>query len=318
MNATQMMQGLTANQLRFTVRAEDTLIFGTQPGSALRGALYNTLTDLFCDPKMPASLSATHPVQWLLAREDFAGKRGENVPRPITAEPPQGHNHFQPGETLTFGLTLIGGARDMLPYVVRGVAEMGKQGIGKGRGCYTLLAIHERCPLLDTERPLMQANTVQTPRLAVTPARVADSVDNLRPDQMTLRFYTPTRLIAKGHLVKQFDMVTFSKRLIERCQSLVTYYAETETTIQSEEWQALYQLVADRSAQVKVIRDETRWVEAYSGSKRQNRWTPISGFVGEVTIAGDLRDLQPWILWGTVLHVGKNAVKGNGWYDILA
>ena len=317
MNATQMMYGLTANQLRFTVRAEDTLSFGTQPGSALRGALYGILTDLFCDPKMPESLSDTHPIQWLLAREDFAGERGENIPRPITAEPPKGRNQFQSGDTLTFGFTLIGGARDMLPYVVRGVAEMGKRGIGKGRGCYTLLAIKERCPLLDTERHLMKENMVQTPRLAVTPARVEDSVNSLHAEQMTLRFYTPTRLIDRGHLVKQFDMVTFTKRLVERCQSLVTYYAETETAIEREVWQALYQTLAENAAHVNILRDETRWIEAHSGSQRQNRWTPISGFVGEVTIAGDLRPLQPWILWGAVLHVGKNAVKGNGWYDIL-
>lgn len=317
MNAIQMMHGLTANQLRFVVRAEDTLAFGTQPGSALRGALYSTLIDLFCDPNMPDALSATHPIHWLLAREDFAGERGENVPRPITAEPPKGRNQFERGDTLVFGLTLIGGARDMLPYIVRAVAEMGKRGIGKGRGCYTLLSIKERCPLLDTERRLMQDNTVQTPRLAVTPARVADSVDSLRPDQMTLRFYTPTRLIADGHLVKQFDMVTFIKRIVERCQSLVTYYAESEVAVQRDAWQTLYQTLTESAASVAILRDQTRWVEAYSGSKRQNRWTPISGFVGEVTIAGDLRPLQPWILWGAVLHVGKNAVKGNGWYDVI-
>jgi len=28
------------------------------------------------------------------------------------------------------------------------------------------------------------------------------------------------------------------------------------------------------------------------------------------------RPLLPWLVWGQFTHVGKNAVKGDGWYEI--
>jgi hypothetical protein len=33
---------------------------------------------------------------------------------------------------------------------------------------------------------------------------------------------------------------------------------------------------------------------------------------------GDVTRLRPWLLWGQSLHVGKDAVKGNGWYQVRA
>ena len=32
--------------------------------------------------------------------------------------------------------------------------------------------------------------------------------------------------------------------------------------------------------------------------------------------APDHRQLLPWLLWGQVTQVGKNTVKGNGWYEV--
>lgn len=322
-NAQEVMKGLTANQLRFTVRAKDPLAFGVQPGTALRGALYSTLIQLFCDPDAPEEMSPNHPVKWLLDREEITNERGENLPRPITVEPPRHRNFFKPGETLVFGFTLIGDARDMLPYVVRAVSEMGKHGVGKPnehqkRGRFTLESIAERCPLLDTQRRLMEGNVVKKPRLAVTAARVEDSVEQLPQNRITLRFHTPTRMIANASLIREFDMVAFIKRIIERCQMLVTYYAPPETHPEHDTWYQLHKHLSAKASEIEIVHNTLEWVEAQSGSRRKNRWTPISGFIGDVTINGDLTPLLPWILWGSVLHIGKSTVKGNGWFDVIA
>ena len=45
--------------------------------------------------------------------------------------------------------------------------------------------------------------------------------------------------------------------------------------------------------------------------------TPIGGLVGQVTLAGDLAPLRELLVWGSLIHVGKNAVKGDGWYMIM-
>jgi len=67
---------------------------------------------------------------------------------------------------------------------------------------------------------------------------------------------------------------------------------------------------------VRLVEDGTRWVELESYSTRQRRATPISGFVGRAVYEGDLGPFLPWLVWGQFVHVGKDAVKGNGWYVV--
>ena len=45
--------------------------------------------------------------------------------------------------------------------------------------------------------------------------------------------------------------------------------------------------------------------------------TEISGLIGRVRWEGEVAPLLPWLLWGSVLHVGKNAVKGSGYYRVI-
>ena len=76
-----------------------------------------------------------------------------------------------------------------------------------------------------------------------------------------------------------------------------------------------YRLVGLARA-VRLVEDGTRWVELESYSTRQRRATPISGFVGRAVYEGDLGPFLPWLVWGQFVHVGKDAVKGNGWYVV--
>ena len=45
---------------------------------------------------------------------------------------------------------------------------------------------------------------------------------------------------------------------------------------------------------------------------------PIGGLQGKVTFVGDLEPFRELLTWGELVHVGKSAVKGNGWYKIVA
>jgi CRISPR-associated endoribonuclease Cas6 len=58
--------------------------------------------------------------------------------------------------------------------------------------------------------------------------------------------------------------------------------------------------------------------EVKSYSNRQKRSTPIGGLVGTATFQGDLTPFLDLLVIGELIHVGKNAVKGGGWYKIRA
>jgi len=64
------------------------------------------------------------------------------VPHPFVIEPPVTEKLvFAPGEALSFHLILIGNAIDYLPYFIYTFTELGKQGIGSGRGKYDLVQV---------------------------------------------------------------------------------------------------------------------------------------------------------------------------------
>jgi len=81
---------------------------------------------------------------------------------------------------------------------------------------------------------------------------------------------------------------------------------------------AWYQNIDTWAKGVRLVKDETYWEDIQSYSARQRKTTPIGGFIGKASYEGDLSHLRELLVWGEVLHVGKNIVKGNGMYRIEA
>ena len=320
MSAHELMKGMSVQHLLFEVHPLETIVFGNQPGTAIRGALYQALSASFCsEPGEP--LTPDHkehcPVCWLLDRDNIQDERGQKLPRPITVEPPPLHEDiYNLNDSLSFGISLIGKAQDLMPYVLRAVQRMGEIGLGKGRGRFKLINISETNPIFDVERTLIDAPTVQKPTLQVTSARITEAAQNLPHNHLTMDLITPLRLTAKGKLVKHADPSTFIHRLLERAQRLTQYYSEDDA-FSPEAWKIVKDDLLQHADILRLTYDDTDWYEVHSGSRRQGRYTPISGIVGRIRWEGELTPLLPWLLWGQSLHVGKDAVKGNGWYRIL-
>lgn len=319
---TRLMAGMKVIHLRFHLRAQETLFFGDQPGSALRGAIYGVLARDFCSEDVLRSTPehrAVCPVCRLLAAEDDQAGRGRNIPRPLAVEPPLGRPHYPPGTELSFGVSLIGWAGSAIPYIIRAVMAVGKTGVGGGRGRYQLLGVSEVCPLRGEQRTLLEGRVVKQPKLAVDSSAIEKARSMYNPSQVRLQLLTPMRLTAAGSLVKRPQPAVFMQRLLERCQNLAEHYALYEPDIElvsREQWVAVYHELGDIARTLTIVEDSTLWMEARSGSRRQGRFTEIGGLVGGVIWAGPLRPLLPWLLWGQSLHVGKDAVKGNGWYQV--
>jgi len=315
-----LMRGMSVQHYRFTVRAVEAIVLEDPPGSAVRGALFEALSERFCsEPHQPLTPDhALHcPVCWLLAREDVSAIRGQNLPRPLTVQPPFPRVYGR-DERLRFGISLIGRAQDLFPYLARAVQRMGEIGVGRGRGRFRLEMISEVNPLLDVERDLMTANHVQKPTLQVTLPRVVEVAESGQSKRITVEFLSPIRLIAQGKLVKRPEPAVFVQRLLERCQTLAEYYAETDDAPTRDEWRQAAEQLQATAAQWHIGYDDTEWHDTWSGSRRKQNMTPIGGLLGTVRWEGDVRPLRPWILWGQSLHVGKDAVKGNGWYRVKA
>ena len=322
------MDHFTAHHLRFTSRVITPIEWNEHKGSSIRGALFHALRHPFCFNREARScaecpLHATCPVAFLVATLDDKGQRGREVPRPYTIEPPLDPAiRYASDAELSFGLTLFTQALNLFPYVILAIKGLEKGGLGRKvaengwrRGTFTLQEITALNPLTGERQTVLQQgdDLVEVPDVPVTHPQVMAAAEETQPIQdriLKMEFLTPMRLIDGGQLVRQPRFRPLLQRLLERLVALAGTFCDTPF---DEELK--YRLVGQAEA-VETVADETHWVDLESYSTRQRGCTPIGGFVGRATFRGDLTPFLPWLIWGQFTHVGKNAVKGDGWYRI--
>ncbi|GAB4330258.1 MAG: CRISPR system precrRNA processing endoribonuclease RAMP protein Cas6 [Dehalococcoidia bacterium] len=312
---------LEAHLLRFQCQALTEIATPPFKGSMIRGALFGSLRQDFCLDQQgricsDCKVRQACPVCSLLATADEDSPRGIEVARPCTVEPPlEVRTLYGPGDRFSFGVTLFGDAAHLLPYVIIGVRKMGELGVGnryRASGRFAVQRIEAVDPISDRTQEIHRQgeSLVQRPGRPVTHEVVMSScraLDSL--SGATLELLTPTRLVAGGALVKRLTFPVFLRRLLRRLTDLTRTATGSHPGFDHE-------VLLQQAEDVRVAEDRTRWVDVPSYSSRQGRFTPIGGLVGEVTFEGDLRPFAPWLLWGSITHVGKDATKGGGWYRL--
>ena len=320
------MDNFTAHQLHFTCQVQTPILLNEHQGSAIRGALFHALRNQFCFNKKAkdcgeCAVWATCPICFLVATRNPKSERGVDVPRPYIIEPPlDDKTRYQPGETLVFGLTMFAQALSLFPYVVLGSKALEQGGLGKKlrredgrwrRGTFVIREIAALNRLTGERQPVLRQGDamVSVPELPVTNEQVLAQAAQLPRDRITLMFKTPTRIIEQGKLQHRPTFRPLIQRLYQRLRDLTREFTDAP-------WEFDFRPVMAQAEAVQVVEDRTRWVELDSFSTRRGASTPLGGLVGQVTFEGDLEPFLPWLVWGEIVHVGKDAVKGNGWYEI--
>lgn len=242
-----------------------------------------------------------------------------NPARPLIIRPPLpvrvGEDHVvNPRETFVLELILVGSALHVFPYLVQAVARIGQIGIGYGRGRFTLQAVEAFHPITEARSVLYSmGGSVTMPDQPINAAQVACYADTLADHRLHLHFMTPTQLICDGKLLNRPRPDTILLRALERLQLLELHYGTPES---QAAWKQRHDTLGQHAQAVRVRRDDTRWQRAYSGSRRANRLQDVSGFVGSILLEGEIAPLRLWLAWASLVNIGKNAIKGNGWMAI--
>lgn len=296
--------------LEFHLHAAGGLDLGANPGSSLRGALYQTLRAMYDTGAAVRSRddAESNPVAWLLRLEDEGTSGGKDVPRPIAVRPPPAES----GERLSFGISFYGRGRDHVPLILSAVGAMQGLGVGRGRGRFTLLGVDALDPLTFAPTPIIDGLGRQLGDLPDPPGPETYSAYAARLDtsRLAVRFVTPTRILQNGQLCHRPVFRPWFQRLLERARQIGELYTDNPP------WIAFQDLLRAADG-VEIEQDTTRWLEMKSGSRRDGTLKPTSGFVGQVSYRGELAPLLPWVLLGQALQVGKNTIKGCGWYQII-
>ncbi len=285
------------------------LDFGANPGSSIRGALYEALGTMYDTGASVRSRNEAdeNPVAWLLRLEDDETSGGKDVPRPIAIRPP-----LTPAACeMSFGISLYGHGQEQLPLVLSALSAMQQIGLGRGRNRFKLERIDLLDPLTYRPLPLLDGCGQRLGDLRAAPGVDAYTrlAEMLRSDRVTVEFLTPTRIVESQKLVHTPQFKPWFQRLLERTRLISEVYTDQPV------WVPFKMLLAD-AEQVTLAEDNTRWVEMWSGSQRAGAMRPTSGFAGLATYEGNVSQLLPWLVLGQALQVGKNTVKGCGWYRL--
>jgi len=296
--------------LQIDVQGKSPFNLGRAPGSSIRGALYAALRVMYDTEYKVTSRDDIDfdKVGWLLRLEDEETSGGKDVPRPIAIRPPLTIPRHS--SQFSFGLSFYGKAQASIHAVMSAVVQsMGTLGIGRGRQTFEVTGISWIDPLTGQATPLLQGQSIKPIPNSPSDKSYERLADMLQSDRLTVNFMTPTRIIQKKKLSHQPIFRHWFQRLVERIRTISEIYTENPVWIPFRE-------VLTQADTIKLTEDDTQWYEAWSGSRRDGMVKPVSGFVGQATYEGDLSQLLPYILLGQALQVGKNTIKGCGWYQV--
>lgn len=320
---------LTVHHIRFTAEATTPIVTDAFKGSALRGAWQSYISRAYCGAPPQVRATPEHqdncPVCYLTNRDT-----GPESRRPFALRPPLSRQtRYEPGERFQFTFSLFGqNTLFLLPYIALALREVGETyGLGRyqpalqGRGRFRLARIDAYNPHTGEEQVIMPegSHQVQFPTLAVTAKDIFDRADALAASGQPLRlqFLTPLRVIHHGSLMRFFTFTFFIQRLTERLFALTQNFGLQQQSWQKDDLRALVAALLPAAQKVQVVQDDLTWWDVKGYSSRLKKYHYLGGLVGEITLRSqDWRPLLPLLLWGESVQLGKNVVKGGGWFQV--
>jgi len=317
----------------FKITAKEPLILPAYKGSTFRGGFGYAFKRVVCairDRECPDCMLKEKCVYSYVFEtpppsDTRIMRKYTTAPHPFIIEPPpERRRGYKPGDEIEFGLILIGKAIDYLPYFIYTFDELGRIGIGKGKGRFELRNVS--CggeTIYDSEsktlKPFKTSSLSLTPLLSLKglsqdlPTEQSEMVESglsRSRNSIKLSFSTPTRILYNGHLTLDIEFHILVRNLLRRLSLLYYFHCGGDSSM----WD--FKGIIEKAKQVKVDKQNLRWYDWERYSSRQETRMKMGGFVGEITFEGNIAPFISLIEAGEVLHVGKGTAFGLGKYKI--
>jgi len=323
-----MLEKLCFVDLEFFLRFEKpATISPSMAGSMLRGAFGSQLRRIVCfdtrtrclDCQMRLNCAYEKIFAPHVSPAAHRLRKERDLPRGFVLKPPLSGAVYGPERLFAFRMILVGELIGWFPYIVVPFNELGQVGIGRDRTPFQLeqivsLGLNQgpRAHIYSKAENLVHADRM----IRVGFNDLARRAQPMNKEAVTLKFLTPTvlRYNATGRpgeseTIRVPEFHVLIKRLRDRVNRLATVYCGEELSID-------YRAFGERAEKVKTEKVNGRWTER-ARKTRDGRAHNLSGFTGEVSFTGPTGEFLPLILLGQYIHAGKNAVFGNGWYEVL-
>ena len=215
------------------------VIFGFREpsGSTLRGSFAQVFRQLVCVKRKEVCknclLKENCPYHFVFETspppKTEALRNYSDIPRPFVLEPPlEQKTDYLPGENLCFKLLLFGRAKNLLPYFIVTLEEMGNIGMGKGRRPFNVKEIATVALNGQSEREIIYYGVDKTVRAkeSLVTAKEIWRLAAKQPfrEQALIKFLTPTRLTFQESLISAPQFHILLRHLLRKVSSLYYFY----------------------------------------------------------------------------------------------
>lgn len=313
---------LSVLRARLTYRLLEDTTLPTYKGALLRGGFGYAFQRASCATSCwghaeHCSAQLLCPYRWVFETPHPEGVSHfhdlQDVPRPFVIEPPLDHKQrYMAGDTLEFGLILIGRGIDFLPYFLVGFEGLGAAGLGRDEAKARLERVEALEPFCPVGVPIYQdghaLSLTDLPllNLAELPNRASGLAADLR-----LELRTPLRVKSRGAYIEQFDLAAITQAACWRVATLAAFHGP-------DRWQDDYRPLVEAARSVRIEGSEVRWVDWDRTSTRggERRRMTLGGLIGSASLRKVPVDVRAALLAASVLHVGKASVFGHGWLQL--
>lgn len=303
------------SRYRLMFQALAPMVLSEYSGSAWRGLMGHGLRRVSCVTREKTCDGCLLVESCVYAsifesRNNNATGRFQAMPHPfVLTVLGSGRRQIRQEEHLGLEVTLIGKANAALPYLVQGMTEGGKLGMGRDHAAFELAGVLQEADLGSGEWQEVYDPVQGGLKLA---QMIATTIPKA-PETVEVALITPLRIKRKGKLIgpREFQVADFLRQLWRRTQDINHFYADG-----NKEWSLpLPQTRAD--SMNASARLSLQWKDWTRYSSRQNSAMQMGGVVGKMSLWGDA--LEEWwpLLWiGQWLHLGKATSMGLGQYRL--
>lgn len=309
-----MIETLRFIRFNFVIKARDPLSLPPYKGSTFRGSFGNVFKKIVCPVKYRNCISCLLRNRCLYIyifetpppENARFMKKYTTAPHPFIIEPTDDSKTlYEPGEKLSFGLVLVGRVIEYLPYFIYTFEEIGRIGIGKGRGRYILQEVHG---MKVPSTPVYSEGSKQMKVPAKHGSFLPTDYERGEGKEILITFLTPTRIVFNGHLTDDPEFHVIIRSLIRRIALLSYFHCGGDPT--EFDFRGLIASAMDIKTETSML----RWYDWERYSSRQDVQMKLGGFIGDTIFTGNISRFIPYLKVGEYIHVGKGTSFGLGRY----
>ncbi|MDE0683645.1 MAG: CRISPR system precrRNA processing endoribonuclease RAMP protein Cas6 [Candidatus Poribacteria bacterium] len=317
-----MLQNFRFARYRFTYTVQEPLRMPHHKGNVFRGRFGYILRHIACvETTRKCEKQCQFPERCVYSKcfetpvpDDSPMLRGQPfAPHPFILEPPRtGQLEYEPGDTFTCDLTLIGEAINLLPWMVFTFDQIGKRRIGlQGKRGQCQLDRVESLPAHDSYQPqtiyTAETEMLTDDGLILGLADVMHAVPHAT-DAIELEFITPTSIKVDGKWTSKLTFEHLIRNLLRRIRFLSYFHCGEDLEVDAHG-------LIEASTTVRHG-SHLNWLRKDRYSYRAEKSVPMGGFIGKVRFEGELEPFLPFIYLGEYLHIGHHTAFGFGQYRI--